>query len=431
MQVKIRPCSLSREQVKELLRLIASVERTIFGLSKHALNSLQVQIQDDLLSSLQEYRRSIQPLLWIPDFEPPDVFDDHDQLASLFLYQVARFMSIRRHGHGIDDVSLLSNFRDRLLEVHNSSGIEFHACFPPSQIPTGCEIGIVTVLEHEYQSVVRRLDTVKDQTDVKSFGQAILDRKCTFQDPKKLGTPARSTGWTRGTLAGKTVTVICTGSAGAISTLDSVKKAVHHLGPPGEGWMVVGVCGASTDDWPLGSVLVSDRFICDLRVHSWTEIELVGQVRPAYIRRPEANYNARDLFRRPPALSKLAVKLASPDAVPVLVVPFACTNEVVNHPEQRDLVRQALIQCNLRNGEEFGIEMEAKGVAAFGGSAVRIVKAICDYADKRKGGGWSGKTKMEIQLYAAEIAADFAAAVIRRGDYVNVSQPPSTTAPLR
>jgi hypothetical protein len=59
--------------------------------------------------------------------------------------------------------------------------------------------------------------------------------------------------------------------------------------------------------------------------------------------------------------------------------------------------------------------MEAQGAARFEDESVCVVKAICDYADDRKGKLWSPEEKMEVQLYASELAADFVSQLIRNG----------------
>lgn len=427
MQTSIRPRSLHSAYVAEFLRRIVSAEQSLAHLPR-APGDITLR-RNYVVSMLAEYRRSIRTLQWVPDFSPPDLFNEHDQLASILLYEAARFEALR-DDHGCEIASLLGKIRKEAGTLDHKVINLLEDKFPVKMPRTPrYQLGILTVLEQEYQSVVRRLDKLELCSDVSCFGQAILDRRQTFQNLKPRAGTGRGLGWAKGTIGDVTLCVICTGDMGKDSTYLGLNKALEIVGPPVDGWYVVGVCAGTNEQWPLGTVLVSKDKIFDVvyKHASAKKFTILKPIKPRPVHVGQNVFQVNDLFRRIPTGKGLGVHIAQPTSVPVNSVKFACTNVVIDDTGARDRLRArlTLLTRGLAKDEDFGIEMEAKGVFAFGGAPVRIVKAVCDYADGRKGGVWTDEQKMEIQLYASELAADFVSNLIRRPG----TQAPSGTLP--
>lgn len=388
------------------------------------------QLKNDVLVCTNEYHRC---LALINDtrnaLRHAAHYEDHDRLASTLLYLVARFQTMQNAKHR----DVLSSFHrwcfSRVSKYDSHAGGMIEEIVRPPRHKDTFDVGILTVLEHEYQSVVRRLDDIYCCTDDHSYGFAILDRRRPNQDLKELGKPRRSTGWTHGRIGKTNVLVVCTGpppkDANSKDTttaaLEAISRVFSHK--PARGWLVVGVCAGTNEQWPIGTVLASEGSVFDMR-SSHTQgspeksrFKLMETIVPSeWLIWTRKNASLEVLFRPIPNADALKVQVARPTSVPVRRVKFACTHQVVNSTKARkELCNHLQADKKIRPNEEIGIEMEGAGVAAFGGSSVCVVKAVCDYANNAKAKGWE-KFKVLFQLFAAETAADFVVQAIRAAE---------------
>jgi|GEM_PF-5695077 len=418
------PRNISDGDVEAVLSYLTKVNLAIRDLSVNS--DEKRQLKNDILVCASEYQRC---LALINDtrqaLQRAQHYEDQDRLASTLLYLVTRFhrmQSAKRE-------DLLPSF-DRwcFTRVH---GINHHAAgIIRSKLPRlthkeTFDVGILTVLEHEYQSVVRRLDEIYRCTDDHSYGFAILDRRKPDQDLKKVGKPQRSAGWTHGRIGKTDVLVVCTGPAETTNSKDTTTDVLNGISrvfshTPERGWLVVGVCAGTNEKWPIGTVLVSAGSLFDVR-SSHTQgspeksrFKIMDTIAPsAWLYRSGSTTNLEVLFRPVPTADEISVKVAQPRLVPVRWVKFACTHQVVNSTKARnELCNHLRADKKIRQNEEIGIEMEGAGVSAFGGNPVCVVKAVCDYANNAKAKGWE-KFKVLFQLFAAETAADFVVQGIR------------------
>jgi nucleoside phosphorylase len=427
------PRNLSETKIEIVLASLAKISCAIRERNLPVEGGLTVtldekfQLKNDVLVCANEYQRC---LALINDtreaLQHAEHYQDHDRLASTLLYLVARFQKMQN----AKQRDFLPSF-DRWCFTRvsrydgHTAGI-IRAMLPLLRHRETYDVGILTVLEHEYQSVIRRLDEIFSCTDDHSYGFAILDRRKPDQDLKKIGKPQRSTGWTHGRIGKTNVLVVCTGPPAddanskdtTTAALDAISRVFSHK--PERGWLVVGVCAGTNEKWPIGTVLVSEDSLFDMR-SSHTQgsseksrFKLMGTITPCeWLTWTGKNAALEVLFRPIPNADGLQVQVAKPTSVPVRRVKFACTHQVVNATKARlELCNHLRADKKIRKDEEIGIEMEGAGVAAFGESSVCVVKAVCDYANNSKAKGWE-KFKVLFQLFAAETAADFVVQAIK------------------
>lgn len=317
------------------------------------------------------------------------------------------------------------------LEVHSllDDFLSYVDSLHPEPI-TSHEVGIekfchiYTVLEHEYQSVVRRLDYVKATTaKERRFGFAIVDRKNSAEDLKdtleneirpRLGKPL-SAGFTSGYIGHHKVLVVCTGNYGkkGDKLFREIKNAIALEGfnkglylCESDTIYIVGVCGSTDSELPLGSTLISREKIIEVERknsnHKWNitrdfvldDNDDISN----YSEKCERLYCFVE-SKLPPGVAALRG-----DRFKVVARKFICSPEVVNNTEARNnLLSHLRDEKRLDSSEHVGLEMEG-GSLCFGLDRY-VVKSISDYADDGKG-GWDGKLKNEIQLFAAEMAAE-------------------------
>lgn len=321
-----------------------------------------------------------------------------------------------------DAEKLLTKILDKILEIKSLRA----STLPENlHLRTTNSTGIVTVLEHEYQSVVRRLDHVLYTTDEDSYGFGILKRDNDGQDLKEINErlyadqkfSAERTGWTLGFRQKRLIVVICTGFAGD----QVVEKCIEHFSkiqpeikkmagfeftPPSQ-WFVVGVCAGVKDTWGLGTVLVANETIIQTRVtHASTKWMVVRSAMANNLISSNTRFTPHQLHRPIPEdpCSESKVERTIFSANPVK---FICSSVVIDTERARD----AVIELVMREGyiaenDDIGIEMEGAGIFDFRGYNPSVVKATCDYADERKS-QWSEESKNRLQLYAAELAAEF------------------------
>jgi len=273
------------------------------------------------------------------------------------------------------------------------------------------EVGILTALEHEYQSVVRRLDEVTACTDDDSYGMAILDRQNSSSDLKDDALERRRlVGWCRGRIGKQRVLIVCSGRVGREGTQAAVEEVELLYGVPSWGWLVVGVCGTTAPDLPIGAILVSQPIIDVVRTAS-RRFAITSCIEAIDIAIPDSGtYALKDLFRRP--LVVRPVTVVDPAVVPVIRMPFVCPPQLINETSDRSALREFLITKKvIGKNQHLGIEMEGSGVPTAINPSSAVIKAVCDYADDRKK-SWSSELKVALQLFAAETAADFAVSVV-------------------
>lgn len=437
------PRSVTGEHLDALLTRLARIDAGLLEALPFA-GARATQEADTFLQDLQitaeiclkrtrEYFRSARLcslLKHIPPGEP--AFDDHDGVASLLLYMLLYYARIAPDEEALDgsagsysylpwlmqkwsEVSLEGDPVDRLLS--DESCVDWGLTNPSVPI----DVGVVTVLEHEYQSVLRRLDSIEESSDEHRSGLSILNRISPDQDLKELGGISarnREFGWARGRIGSHSVFVICTGRSGKLAAETSVKAAISLLGilPPPKRWFVVGVCAASRNSVPLGGVLVSSGVIFDMsRSHSDRYLPDPRVVIPLKLTIPGSNtFSMVDCFRRVPELSLQDAKIASKDSVPVHGVKFACVDHVVNRTSDRNAILRLLRDSKkIVPGEQVGIEMEGAGLPIKTPEKVVVIKGICDYADTRTKAKLDPATKNRLQLFAAETAAEYVAQVLR------------------
>lgn len=288
-------------------------------------------------------------------------------------------------------------------------------------------IGVITVLEHEYQSVIRRFDSITAISNENSYGFMILKRISPKEDLKvrrKTKFPKHSpkyTGWALGVMDGKDVLVVCTGDAGEEVVRNSRKLIQRHLknslkiGKLPAKWAVVGVCAGTDDDnWKIGNVLISKDHIIPVRMEPKNTNGDIGwrveeSFSPIKIDLQDSLQGDIRLYR---PIEKEKVDEEQCDyAINIHGVTFLCSNVVVNSDDGRKKMLQLVNEATVSKKINFsgshiryvGIEMEA---AALGVEEVVVIKGICDFADSNKGSTWSDEDKNIKQLFAAETAAE-------------------------
>jgi len=425
--LKIQPRSISsgtleslQERVKRLSdALVASLDPN----QKYVDYMNEKNMLERLLRETRGYARSLGAAAHLRHIDcNASGFDDHDQVSSMLLYLVGRFQQWRM-STGAESTRILYKWvLPRWANVNRPAALAFQSGNPldePERV--SLDIGILTALEHEYQSVVRRLDVIVKCTEDSSCGFAILDRMRPVDDmkdsSKPLGADLQGMGWTVGYIGGKGVLVVCTGYAGRERAEDCRRGTEGLFGVPKAGWLVVGICAGTDHNWPIGTVLVSHGNACSMTDPAPEKYVLQRKFEPMRLADECPDRIAmQQLFRRPPHGLALDVSVADPSQVPVRAVKFACTRDVINVATVREVIRDCLVKegfvtCH----EEFGIEMEGPGVAISGGPMMCIIKGVCDYADERKQQWKKTSAQVFFQLYASETAAELATQLIRSG----------------
>lgn len=346
-------------------------------------------------------------------------FDDHDQVSSMLLYLVSEYEQQKTAGRGWSPRILRNRVMPHWSYVSPTNAQQCDTLLWKEPRISSCDIGILTVLEHEYQSVVRRLDSIVECTEDTSCGFGILDRMHSTDDMKDtsvtLGSGAKTMGWTTGTLGGHKVIVVCTGYAGKDKANECKLEAQRLFGIP-QVWLVVGICAGSNDQWPIGTVLVSNELVCSITDPSPHKYVVEREIHPFSLPTPlPERFTLHQAFRRTPHGCANNTVAANPEAVPVRAVNFACTRDVINVSAAKAAIRACLTNTgNLAAGADFGIEMEGPGVAAYTERTMCIIKGVCDYADEKKEQWKETHAQVLFQLYAAETAADYAVQTIRQ-----------------
>lgn len=264
----------------------------------------------------------------------------------------------------------------------------------------------VTALDHEFQSMVRRLDKVHAITGERHFGcrQSIfLDEKAELKEftfdgafgraggRNHLGRPSSSdagmqleaqTGWAFGVMQGVQVAVVCVGVYGADTTSNSIdafrkfrpglEQPIRPLLP--EVWCVVGVCGTTASRAVgIGELVLSKGVAFSLEkmpqhaaiqreveqhsgIAEMVPLEAGGQGgNPWQFREclpildvadkvPESlQVDPSNLFVDIPEMSDSTVVVAK-NEIRVHKRPFLCTNLVVKRTRDCELVQKALIE---------------------------------------------------------------------------------------
>jgi hypothetical protein len=302
-------------------------------------------------------------------------------------------------------------------------------------------IGIYAALEHEFQSVLRRMDTVEFITGESCPGHAILKRQGDWQDVRDLR-PLRSenfAGAALGRIGRHAVLLVCGGETrdedgDRVPARDNVAAVVRKLegnGFEAANWLVVGVCAATCDEWPLGTVLVSER-VHELTYSKSNRFDHQKLLDGPFVLEFEedlSRYKAVRQYRPLSALGRVAkscgLHVSAPHEVMVKRVPFACVGHVIKTTAEREELVRAVESSGEPNAGEIGIEMELGAVAESAQCKVAIIKAVCDYGDDRKG-EWTAGLKNMVQLYAADVAADIAVQLVSR---FATETPPETSPP--
>lgn len=412
------PQSVSREALEnlatELRRILSAMHRTGTAGST-ARDSEKVKAQfEAMYSSTRDYYRLTKLFLIAQEgLESGGRSEDSDQLASLALYLRHRFR-IMEHDLWNRLALTWHDFNSRHFKTFTSI-FDNEAIIDSKNL--NVEIGIVTVLEHEYQSVVRRLDRIVLCSNDKTFGSAILDRLRPEDDLKVYAEEKGGVGWSVGYLGKVQVLVICTGSVGEETTrraIDRVRE-ILKLTSPKRGWLVVGVCAGTDRGWPIGTVLISKHQILGLKrpKSSKYTIDKKDVVRPMLM--PESKggvFAVKALFRALPA-SVNGIQIAPPEQVLVRGVKYACTPHVVNETIDKKRILKTLRDSGLVGPDEaIGVEMEALGAIVSMDDPLGVIKGVCDYGDTGKS-QWPEDLKNFYQLYAAETAAEYVAQAIR------------------
>lgn len=340
---------------------------------------------------------------------------------------VAKFMEVYYTFEeiGPETYSVLGPNADRIQNLGSEARSKFDVY---SENERTNDIGIYTALEHEFQSVVRRLDRVHIITSRDGPGHEILRRIADTHDAKEAATE-KSTygiGVAIGKIGSKTVLVVCGGKMlngdndvlDGILNISQVMSELKKFRLRARRWCIVGVCGASNEQLPLGTTLISNA------VHKVKyKASKTFKYKKSYPQMPffsaERSFQTelKYQFRCDKALREVAEKegfeLADPKRVQVKRSAFACVDHVIKTNADRKAIYKALHdQGHLNNYEHFGIEMEHNGVADHTKLPTIVIKSVCDYADERKA-EWSDEMKNLIQLYAADVAGDIAVDLIR------------------
>lgn len=386
----------------------------------------------DLLLKVSNYLRTVKNAQLLLHMSPePTMFDDHDQVASSILYRFIQYEHVRASynyslSFFIDKIvsdwgKLLATGKDRPTKRVNQLKLR-----SPGQLvfskPRLLKVGFATVLEHEYQSVVRRLDRIYACSGEEAHGLGFRyrthpteDLKDLLKDLTEMGILSNlDIGWTVGAIGQKKVIVICTGKVGKKTTSDSINSIQDTLNITVENWLDVGVCAGSDVTWPIGTVLVSQGLVVDLKRTATARFEEVDKIKPIRFALPKGRkFWLKTSYRRVP--DSTSIQVAPPNNIPVFPVKFACPTEVINLKNDRNAIRRYLTnKGHLSSNEEFGIEMEGAGTTLHPDSSTMcIIKAVTDYADQKSKKSLAPGTKVLYQLYAAETAAEYAVGLVR------------------
>jgi nucleoside phosphorylase len=386
----------------------------------------------DLLLKVSNYLRTVknaQLLLHIPP--EPTTFDDHDQVASSILYRFTQYEHVRASYNYslsvfIDKIvsdwgKLLATGKDLPTKRVNQLKLRSadQLSFSKSRL---LKVGFVTVLEHEYQSVVRRLDKIHACSGEEAYGLGFRyrthpteDLKDLLKDLTDMGILSNlDIGWTVGSIGQKKVIVICTGKVGKQTTSDSIDSIQDTLNITVENWLDVGVCAGSDATWPIGTVLVSQSLVIDIKRTASDRFEEVNKIKPIRFALPKGRkFSLKTSYRRVP--DSTHIQVAAPNNIPVFPVMFACPTEVIRLKNDRNAILSFLRDKGyLNSDEEFGIEMEGAGTTLHPNSSTMcIIKAVTDYGDKKSKKSLAPGTKVLYQLYAAETAAEYAVSLVR------------------
>jgi nucleoside phosphorylase len=433
----VRPRSLTVEAFDELIRRLYVImeEVSIIPVDKGTDAAQLKEKRKQLLMSLSNYMSDLklaQLLLYLPPGTPG--FDDHDQVASSVLYRFNQYEHIS-DSENPTNRGLIDNFVAPQWGELIPSGkhivvdaIEHHNL--KSRLPinllnfTSIRVGILTVLEHEYQSVIRRLDRIYVCSGEYAYGLAIRYRIQPTEDMKDLLARFREMGvvgtldigWTIGSIGAETVVVICTGDVGKDNTRESIKHIQKHLKLLVDNWLDVGVCAGSDKSWPIGTVLVSHEKVVDLERTGSDRFEKGNVIAPLLLSRPtEGTFSVQTSYRRVPRMNRVPV--APSESVPIYFVKFACVPDVIRLTHDKEAIRAYLVREGLLlSGEEFGMEMEGVGTTLHTNSSTMcVIKGVCDHGDNLKK-SWPSEAKVLYQLYAAETAADYAVSLVRDWD---------------
>lgn len=439
----VRPQAVTYEAIDELMERLELIMSLLSGIpvDKHpyeAANAMQQRRR--LFIKVRNYLndlRMAQLLLHLPSTAPE--FDDHDQVASSILDMFTEYENVSldpaspiRRGL-IDEITpgwenLLPRNKRMVKSAIKDKGLISLPRVNFSE-PPPVNIGVLTALEHEYQSVVRRLERIYACSDKYSYGYAIRYRKRPTDDLKDIATELKEVGistgvgWTIGSIGTEMVMVICTGEVGKDSSRRSIRLIQERLNLSPDNWLDVGVCAGSNEKWPIGTVLISSDSIFDLTRTGSNRFRLDDDrvIRPLDLPiQPSGKFTIRTAYRRAPQNVVKGVPVAAPEGVPVLHVKFACVPDVIRDSVDREGLEKCLVDSGyLNKGEGFGMEMEGTGAPLFRDvPTMCIIKSVCDYGDNLKGGTWPPGAKMLFQLYAAETAAEYASVVIK--DWSNV-----------
>ena len=420
MTLEIFPRCASPETFRDLHSTLRRVTEQLAQLpfeywSPVPQDDVKRKIRQELPFRLQEYARSVRFVYELRQMTPGGKgFQDHDWLASYLLYFYSQYNKVREHDDADRSLSYLTLLTQALTVAdHRAANLFREANSPAGRFTGRYDVGILTVRPAEYHSVVRRLDTVERCTGPGTHGFQLLERKTTTEDLSK-DVEGGHLGWTVGRIGKCRVLVLCTCRKGKEATKEALDAAVSMFNnAPRVYWLVVGFCATTNVQWPVGTILVSQQAILDVkRTHS-RRFDVQANITPVPIP-AEDRFACRALYRRPPIDNPPAVRIARPQRVSVKSVPFACTGEVINEEKDREaLRRQVCGLAGLDPATHIGIEMEGAGIAAFGQAPVGIVKAVSDYADEKKS-DQAKELQVLLQLYAAETAADYVCRVLEK-----------------
>ena len=338
---------------------------------------------------------------------------------------LADTISTARQSVGINSLSIERMFTDfeAFLAKLISTFIKKFSVESVIEPTESTPLGILTVLEHEYQSVVRRMSEIHALSDKNSYGAAILDRDAPETDLRKVARRLYSsdtyyaslTGWAIGKIGNRTVVVLCTGFAGKERARESIEFFKAHFPMQGGSffsspskWVVLGVCAASSREFGIGEVLVSNELLIGMeRDHKkwWVARCMPPQMIDADVVARNLLDAEKELFRLPPTTKDVSIRINQD--VKLQFMKFICSNRVINSDEELvDALAAARSASHnespaLRDDEHVGIEMEGIGSP----NTALVVKGVCDYADNDKA-NWKDDFKNILQLYSAEMAAE-------------------------
>lgn len=427
----IRPKCLPPEEFREIIRRLNTVISEVAGLrvdfTRQVVKAGEKKKQ--LLLKVSRYLSEVKIAQLLLHISPnARGFDDHDLVASLILHQFNYYEHVchpespttRLHidSYVREWMDILPANKQIVIERAEGIGLKSQIEFDFSKLKV-LNVGILTVLEHEYQSIIRRLDRVYACSGNYAEGSAIRYRANPSDDLKDISTRLRNLtkreiGWTIGLIGSETVVVICVGDVGKDNARSSIYDIQDRLNFGVEHWLDVGVCAGTNKDWPIGTVLISDKKVIDLKRLGTGTFAETDVITPLALPLPTCGTFSLDRsYRRIPQFVE-NIPVAHPHNIKVLPVKFACVPDVIKGNADREAIRSLLLRSNhLSSDEEFGIEMEAAGTTLYGDSPTMcIIKAVCDYADDSKA-SWPPGTKNLYQLYAAETAADYMASLVK------------------